>query len=128
MRLHPVKSAEIMASLTHIPFFRATIPGIRHHHERIDGTGYPDGLKSTEIPLVSRILLIADTFDAMTTTRPYRKGLSFEIAYKELERYANHQFDAAMVGVFVKAHPTWPIDNEEATDELFVVRPLKRVA
>ncbi|HAR44585.1 MAG TPA: integral HD domain-containing protein [Bdellovibrionales bacterium] len=128
MRLHPVKSAEMMNSLIHIPFFRATLPGIRHHHERIDGTGYPDGLKGTEIPFVSRILLVADTFDAMTTTRPYRKGLAHEIAYKELERYSNLQFDAALVEMFVKAHPGWPVLSEEETGELFVSVPLKKAA
>src|SRR4051812_22050177 len=69
MRAHPVKSTEIIAPLTSIPFFKALVPGIRHHHERLDGAGYPDGIKGDEIPLMAKIIVIADIFDAMTTTR-----------------------------------------------------------
>ncbi|EQC44413.1 HD-GYP domain-containing protein, partial [Bacteriovorax sp. DB6_IX] len=57
------------------------------------GRGYPDGLKGEDIPLFSRIILIADTFDAMTSSRPYRKGLDYEIAYAELEEFSGSQFD-----------------------------------
>lgn len=107
MRLHPEKSAEIIQPLAKVPFFRSTIPGVRYHHERIDGLGYPHGIKGENIPLTARIILIADTFDAMTTTRPYRKKLDQEIAYKELKIFSGRQFDPHLVKVFLQAHPTW---------------------
>lgn len=127
IRAHPVKSVEIIHPLTVIDFFRATVPGIRSHHERIDGLGYPDGLKNDDIPLHARIILIADTFDAMTTTRPYRRGLPTEVAYKELRTFSGRQFDAALVKVFLAAHPTWPSLEEDITEE-FISTRFKRAA
>lgn len=127
MRLHPVKSAEIVQPLSRIPFFRSTLPGIRAHHERIDGRGYPDGLQGENIPLTARIILIADTFDAMTTTRPYRKGMAPEIAYKELITFSGRQFDKHLVQVFIKAHPGWGEVEKEISAE-FVANTFKRAA
>lgn len=127
MENHPLKSVEIIQPLSAIPFFKATIPGIRHHHERIDGAGYPDKIKGEQIPLNARIILIADTFDAMTTTRPYRKGLAHEVAYKELTTFAGRQFDPHLVKIFLQAHPTWGNLDEEITEE-FVSAHFRRVA
>ncbi len=127
MRGHPVKSAEIVQPLANIGFFKDLIPGIRHHHERVDGRGYPDNLTGDAIPLTARLILISDTFDAMTTTRPYRKGLPFEVAYKELQTFAGRQFDPKLVEVFLQAHPTWGQLEEEITEE-FVTRRFKRAA
>lgn len=127
MRLHPVKSAQILEPLAGVPFFNATLPGIRAHHERIDGLGYPDGLKGDLIPLVARIILIADTFDAMTTTRPYRKGLADEIAFKELRLFSGRQFDRHLVEIFAKAYPTWGDVEEEISAE-FVAAKFRRAA
>src|SRR4029077_3740821 len=70
---------------------------VLHHHERVDGNGYPLGLRGDEIPLESRIILVADAFEAMTSDRPYRKGCPAEDALAELERLAGAQFDAACV-------------------------------
>lgn len=78
------------------------IPGVVYHHEKVDGTGYPESLKGDDIPLLARIIAVADTFDAMTTDRPYRKGLSKETALAELSRNAGTQFDAAIVEAFLK--------------------------
>lgn len=128
MREHPRKSIEIIQPLTSVPFFNCTVPGICHHHERIDGAGYPFGLVGEKIPLISRIILIADTFDAMTTTRPYRKGFSVEIAYKELRQFANRQFDAHLVEIFIQAHPHWPELEEEITEEFVSTQYRKRAA
>lgn len=75
---------------------------IRHHHERFDGKGYPQGLKGTEIPLGARILGVADAFDAMTTNRSYRQKLSIETATDELQRYSGTQFDPAAAKAFLK--------------------------
>lgn len=127
MRSHSVKSTEILTPLAHIPFFRSTLPGIRHHHERVDGRGYPDGIGGEEIPLIARIILISDTFDAMTTTRPYRKGMMNEIAYKELRLFAGRQFDKHLVEIFLKAHPKWGQIEEEITEE-FVATKFRRAA
>ena len=122
MREHPVKSAEIVTPLAHIPFFKATLPGIRSHHERVDGHGYPDCLKGDEIPLNARIILIADTFDAMTTSRPYRAGLPIDVAYKELKTFSGRQFDPQLVKVFLQAHPGWGHVEEEITAEFISTR------
>ena len=73
---------------------------VRHHHEQFDGKGYPDGLAGEQIPPGARILAIADTFDAMTSDRPYRKALPTEIALEELERQKNKQFDPAVFEAF----------------------------
>lgn len=101
MRKHPAKGAEIV---THIKGLRDLIGGIRHHHERYDGKGYPDGLKSDEIPFMAKIIAVADTFDAMTSDRPYRKGLPVEVAREEIQRNAAAQFDPYMVAAFLKAY------------------------
>jgi diguanylate cyclase (GGDEF)-like protein len=73
-----------------------------YHHEHYDGGGYPEGLKGEAIPLQSRIICIADAFEAMTANRPYRKGLSFEYAKEELIRYKGTQFDPHLVDVFIR--------------------------
>jgi HD-GYP domain-containing protein (c-di-GMP phosphodiesterase class II) len=127
MKAHPVKSAEIIQPLSGVPFFKATLPGIRHHHERMDGEGYPDRIKGEQIPVTARVILIADTFDAMTTTRPYRRGLANEIAYKELRQFSGRQFDPQLVKTFLQAHPGWGNLEEEISEE-FVRTHFKRTA
>ena len=98
MKKHPVRSAEILKGFDS---FQKIVKSIRHHHERFDGTGYPDGLSGNSIPLFARILLIADTFDAMTSSRPYRKGLPFKVAYDELDEFSGSQFDPNLVAAFI---------------------------
>ena len=84
-----------------MPKLVATLPGLRHHHERWDGQGYPDGLQGENIPRLARILAVADTFDAMTSDRPYRKGLSWTTALEEIARGAGTQFEPQLAGEFV---------------------------
>jgi HD-GYP domain-containing protein (c-di-GMP phosphodiesterase class II) len=120
-RAPPLKSVEILKPLERVPFFRSTLPGVRHHHERVDGAGYPDGILGEHIPLTARILLIADTFDAMTSTRPYRKGLDFDYAYKELKQFSGRQFDPQLVQIFLKAHPKWGALETEITEEFISI-------
>ncbi len=127
MQTHPIRSEEIIRPLSEVPFFKALIPGIRHHHERMDGEGYPDRIKGERIPLTARIILIADTFDAMTTTRPYRKGGATEWAYKELKQFSGRQFDEKLVQIFLKSHPKWGELDEEITEE-FVASHFRRAA
>jgi putative nucleotidyltransferase with HDIG domain len=95
MQRHPSRSAELASTIGE---FRGPVAlAIRHHHENFDGTGYPDGLMGEAIPLAARIIMIADTMDAMTTDRPYRKALSFERTLEELKKFAGKQFDSRLV-------------------------------
>lgn len=87
--------------LSPIPDFAEMIPLIRYHHERIDGKGYPDGLMGDDIPLLARIMAVADTFDAITSDRPYRPGKSFDVAIKILEENKGTQLDSQVVDVFI---------------------------
>lgn len=97
MRRHPVDGAEIVLPIAQL---RALVGGIRHHHERLDGHGYPDGLQGDEIPLLARIIAVADTFDAMTTDRPYRKGRAAEEALAEIAGEVGRQFCPRVVAAF----------------------------
>jgi len=95
MRSHVVRSAQLVATAARL---RGKVEAmIRHHHENYDGSGYPDGLSREQIPMGARIIMIADTVDAMTTDRPYRKALSLQRAFEELRKYAGHQFDPKLV-------------------------------
>ncbi|OGQ01467.1 MAG: hypothetical protein A2W38_01115 [Deltaproteobacteria bacterium RBG_19FT_COMBO_58_16] len=108
MRMHPQHGAEI---LKHIPHLKDVMPGMLYHHERVDGLGYPEGLKGRHIPLVAKIISVADTYDAMTTTRPYRKGLPAKVALAELEKFSGIQFDGRVVKAFFKAYMNGDIDG-----------------
>lgn len=108
MRMHPQFGAEI---LQHIPHLRDIMPGMLHHHERVDGQGYPSGLRDEAIPLTARIISVADAYDAMTSTRPYRKGLPPEDALAEIKRCAGRQFDIKVVNAFIKAFKKGEIDR-----------------
>jgi len=88
----------------HVKQLRKIVPGIMHHHEEYDGTGYPKGLKGEKIPLIARVIAAADCFDAMTTDRPYRKGLSVQTALDELQKMIGTQFDGNVVAAFVRAY------------------------
>lgn len=91
--------------ISQIKILRHLAPLILHLHERYDGRGYPDGLKGEEIPLGSRILMVADAFSAMTSNRPYRKALPVSIAEKELQKHIGTQFDPGVVKTFVSILP-----------------------
>jgi cyclic di-GMP phosphodiesterase len=98
VRQHPVIGESICAPLKSL---RRVLPVIRHHHERMDGSGYPDGLRGQEIPLMARILQIADIYDALITDRPYRHALSSEDALETLNREAGYGWlDAPLVWKF----------------------------
>lgn len=99
MQSHP----EIgMRMLEGSPYFQDIIPIVRHHHERWDGSGYPGGLKESEIPLGSRIIAICDTFDTMVSERPYKKALTVETALGTLRNLAGKLFDPALVEIFIE--------------------------
>lgn len=100
MRQHPLISAAIVERSS---FLKPALPGILHHHERWDGAGYPYGLRGDAIPLDGRIISVADSFDAITTQRPYRQKRSSEVAIGELRRCSGTQFDREIVEAFVGA-------------------------
>ncbi len=125
MKSHTIKSAAIIEPLTHIPFFRMLLPGIRYHHEKIDGTGYPFGLAGDKIPMAARLIAVVDTFDAMTNTRPYRKALPLEKVKKELIDFSGSQFDPAFVKVFLEL---WPHLGKDKPDEEVAVAKILKAA
>ena len=98
MKSHPELSGEILGSLS---FLKEHIPLIVHHHERQDGSGYPLGLKGDEIPLGARIIQVADSWDAMTSDRPYRRRLSTTVAIQELKKHSGTQLDKSCVDAFL---------------------------
>src|SRR4051812_47940106 len=100
MRTHPIKSAELAGTVTQL---RDVVPLIRHHHENWDGSGYPDGLQGEGIPLGSRIIMFADTIDAMTTDRPYRAALDATSVRKELLRFRGTQFDPQICDALLRS-------------------------
>ena len=100
VRLHPIKGGEIVGQIEELSL---VADAIRHHHERIDGGGYPDGLRSEAIPLTSRIIHIADAFEAMTADRSYRQGLGRAVALAELDRHSGKQFDQELTKRFLSA-------------------------
>lgn len=99
VKKHPALGVKILEGIKQL---KDIIPFIRYHHERIDGKGYPDGLKGEEIPLGARILHVADSFDSMTSERPYRPPPGIEYAISEFKKYSGSQFDPHVVDAFLR--------------------------
>jgi HD-GYP domain-containing protein (c-di-GMP phosphodiesterase class II) len=100
MKQHPVKGANIIRPVAKL---REMIPGIELHHESLDGRGYPYGLKSDEIPMMARVIMVADTLDAMTTNRPYQVAMELEVAMEKIRAIAGKKFDPVVVDALFKA-------------------------
>lgn len=100
IQLHPTTGAEMIKD---IPYLIPAIPVVRFHHERWDGSGYPEGLAGEEIPLVARIVTLADSFDAITTDRPYSEARSLEQAFQEIQAGSGSRYDPRLVVAFKKA-------------------------
>ena len=100
MKQHPQKGYKIMSQIPAISDF---LPGMYMHHEMMDGNGYPQGLKGDQIPMQARIVSVADTFDAMTTDRPYQKGMSLEDALARIRTFVGTRYDARVVEALVEA-------------------------
>lgn len=100
MKQHPQKGYRIMSQ---IPAMKDFLPGMYMHHEMIDGNGYPQGLKGNEIPTQARIVAVADTFDAMTTDRPYQKAMNFEEALERVKSFVGTRYDERVVAALVEA-------------------------
>ncbi len=99
IKRHTLMGASVISQ---IPELSAAVPIVRHHHERFDGRGYPDGLHGADIPHLARIVFVADAYDSMVRDRPYRSGLSHERALEEIENNAGTQFDPDIARTFVK--------------------------
>ena len=97
MEEHPAVGERILANVEN---YAAIARIVRHHHERIDGNGYPDRLVDAEIPIISRILAVADAYDAMTSDRPYRDAMPSQVARLRLASAVESQFDTAVVAAF----------------------------
>ncbi|OGW82346.1 MAG: hypothetical protein A3G33_11625 [Omnitrophica bacterium RIFCSPLOWO2_12_FULL_44_17] len=110
MKEHPSRGAMILEPLTD---FKRVAHIVRHHHERFDGKGYPDGLKGEEIPIEARIIAVVDAFHAIVSTRCYRRGRSVLIAFDELRANAGTQFDAEVVNAFIAAYQSSSMDQTE---------------
>ncbi len=104
MELHPIKSAELVAKLSE---FHDIVPAVRHHHENWDGTGYPDKIAGNAIPLGSRIIMFADTIDAMTSDRAYRKAMTETEVRAELVKFRGRQFDPMICDALLSS-PLYP--------------------
>src|SRR5207302_5656747 len=102
MKKHPQIGARILADIKQV---QDLIPGVLYHHERYDGKGYPTGLSGENIPLMGRLICVADCFDAMTSNRTYRRALPLEVAMIEVHRCAGTQFDPAMAEAFLRIRP-----------------------
>ena len=117
VRHHPTMGAILVGA---VPGFEDVLDAVRHHHERWDSGGYPFGLRGEETPLIARLMAVADAFSAMTTDRPYRKGMAEQHALAEIERGAGSQFDPALARLFVAAR--------RATDQVEVTGDLQMAA
>jgi len=107
IKQHPAQGEHILQPMNRHPHVSTIIRIIRHHHERYDGAGYPDGLAGEEIPLMARIIAIADSFDAMTSDRPYRKGMPREKALSEIQKGAGTQYDFRLATKFISIMQTF---------------------
>ena len=122
MESHPGRSAELVNTISSL---RGSIEqSVRHHHEHFDGTGYPAGLAGEGIPLGARIVAVADTADAMTTDRPYRRALTFDAVLAELNVHSGRQFDPQLVDAFRRSAAVRALYGERER----VVSPLDRTA
>ncbi len=108
MKTHPEKGAKIMAE---IPQMKKYIPGMYYHHECLDGRGYPLGLKGDQIPLMARIISVADTFDAMTTNRPYQRAMPTEVAVQKIWSFAGTRYDPNVVAALESALKAGKLDE-----------------
>jgi HD-GYP domain-containing protein (c-di-GMP phosphodiesterase class II) len=115
IQTHPLCGCKVIEP---IPQLQNVLPGIRSHHERVDGKGYPDGLEGDQIPFMARIIGVADTFDAMVSSRAYRRARTFQNAVEEVERSAGTQLDAQVVEAFLDLVAAGEVEVPEVDERL----------
>ncbi len=113
IKKHPIIGSNIIG---HLGMWTDEQSIIRHHHERFDGNGYPDGLKGEKIPLLSRIIAVADVYDALTTDRSYRKKMSNDVAVNIIKENAGSQFDSKIVDIFLELHSQEKLRSDSANN------------
>jgi len=109
MKQHPACGAKILEGIS---FLKPAIPYVLYHHERYDGKGYPNRLRGDQIPIQGRLMAVVDTFDAITSDRPYRKSKGFKLAIKEIKDFSGTQFDPKVAKILVEAWEHGRIDKE----------------
>ncbi len=114
MKKHPVIGFKILEPIKEL---REINKGVKYHHEKWDGSGYPEGLKGEQIPLIARIIAVADTFDAMTTNRPYQEAMEPEFVKERIKDFAGIRYDRRVVAAFVKAFNNGEFDKEIPSNE-----------
>jgi HD-GYP domain-containing protein (c-di-GMP phosphodiesterase class II) len=126
MKAHPQLSAGMIEHLANVPFFRFLLPGIKYHHERFDGEGYPFNMRAEGIPLFARLIAVVDAYDAMTNARPYRNPLPEEKVIQEIKEFSGRQFDDRLARYFLEylPHMKKEIEKEEQND-IIVSRLIK---
>ncbi len=112
MQLHPSKGAEILSPIRQL---KDVVPIIKYHHEKIDGTGYPEGLKNDEIPLLAKIVCVADAYDSIVANRPYRKPTNKKDAIEEIKRSSGTHFDPLVVDAFIEVMKAGKIVHRQNT-------------
>ena len=125
MKSHAEMSVEIIRPLTKDPFFRHLVPGVRYHHERFNGQGYPTGLVGEKIPFIARVLTVVDSVDAMMHARPYREAQNWDYVKNELVLYSGTQFDPRLVQVYLESVSKGLFENEHNQDEIVIPGILK---
>lgn len=128
MKSHSEMSVQIIRPLTRHAFFRFVIPGVRYHHERFDGKGYPVGLFGEKIPLMARAIAIVDSVDAMMNTRPYRQAQDWNYVQKELIDYSGTQFDPKLVQIYLAAVNNGLFDKDTRDQDDVVIKHILRAA
>ena len=103
MKDHAEMSVDILRPLTKHAFFRYLVPGVRYHHERFDGKGYPIGLMGEKIPVTARMIAVVDAVDAMMNTRPYREAMTWDYVQSELIKHSGSQFDPRLAQIYLEA-------------------------
>jgi HD-GYP domain-containing protein (c-di-GMP phosphodiesterase class II) len=118
VKQHPARGHAIIKDVRSL---QLEVPGVRHHHERLDGTGYPDALRGDEIPLVARVIAVADVYDALTSARPYRPAWTQPQALEFLEQEAGRQFDPQCVAALRRAIQAPALSHAASVPEPFAV-------
>lgn len=128
MKMHPVKSLQIIKPLLDAPFFKDVAPGVELHHERLDGLGYPYGLHAKDISMEVRVISLVDAIDAMVSTRPYRKGMPMERVIEEVQRCVGTQFDQGLVDVYLNSYRSWNQEIKNIKEGEQIAHSLLKIA
>jgi HD-GYP domain-containing protein (c-di-GMP phosphodiesterase class II) len=121
MKTHPTKGAAIME---HVPQLKMMIPGMKYHHENVDGSGYPEGLKGDQIPLMAKIVSVADTFDAMTTNRPYQKAMEITYVFTRMRSFIGKKFEKQFVEALITGYEEGLIRPNMKVESVLKAQPL----